>query len=121
MQCFTDKASESNKFLKSLISISFFQLFPNLGQEKIVLRIEFVIMNFLHPIVNFLHPILHPIDSNTIWYAACYTFQTVVWLPVNILLKSVSRPIKHVRSKLSTLVQRCPSEDNGKNLHMQRN
>ena len=48
--------------------------------------------NFIHFVIDFLHLI---VDFNILWYAACYTFQTVVYLFVNILLKSASRPIKN--------------------------
>ena len=61
------------------------------------------------------------VDSNMMWYAACYTFPTVICLPVNILLKSASRPDNYT-SKLSTLVQRChQNAENGKDPLMQRN
>ena len=59
------------------------------------------------------------VDFSIVWYAACYTFQTVVCLLVNILLKSSSRPIKNT-VKLSTLVQRCrQNAENGKTRLMQ--
>ena len=53
--------------LNTIFPITLRSQFPNLGQEKIVIRISFVI-NFSHLIVDF----------TIIWYAACYTFQTVV-------------------------------------------
>ena len=73
-----------NSALNAVFPITLRSQFPSLGEEKIVIRISFVI-DFLHLIVDF----------NILWYAACNTFQTLVYLFVNILLKSASRPIKN--------------------------